>query len=148
MEKQKLENNGRPPHFKTADELQLKIDEYFNGGLKKKTVLVGKGENATVIEIPVPTITGLAYFLGFESRSSFYDYENREGFSYTIKRSRLFIETEYEEQLQIGNTTGAIFALKNMGWIDKMETVNHNINSEPITKQEMQKYKDELENEL
>lgn len=109
---------GRPPHFDNPEDLQSKIDEYFNTGVRTKTVLIGKDKIPT--EIPVPTISGLAYFLGFASRQSFYDYEKRENFSYTIKRARLFIETEYEMQLSVGNTTGAIFALKNMGWIDQI----------------------------
>lgn len=113
---------GRPPVFNNAEELQSKIDEYFQSGLKTRTVLIGKAPNQEKVEIEVPTISGLAYFLGFASRQSFYDYEKQEGFSYTIKRARLFIETEYEEQLQHGNTTGAIFALKNMGWKDKVES--------------------------
>jgi D-Tyr-tRNAtyr deacylase len=113
---------GQKPFFENAETLQEKINEYFNDGVKKRTVIVGKGEFKEAIELPVPTITGLCYFLGFESRQSFYDYEKREGFSYTIKRARLFIEQEYEEHLQVGNTTGAIFALKNMGWIDKTQT--------------------------
>ena len=29
------------------------------------------------------------------------------------------MEQMYEEALSIGNTTGAIFALKNFGWVDK-----------------------------
>lgn len=113
---------GRPRLFETADELQKSIDEYFNEGVKKRKVTVGKPPKTSVIEIPIPTITGLCYYLGFESRQSFYDYEKEDGFSYTVKRARLFIEQEYEEQLQIGNTVGAIFALKNMGWIDKTQT--------------------------
>jgi len=112
---------GRPPIFDTNEELQSKIEEYFEKGLKKRTVLIGKAPNQQAIEIEVPTITGLALYLGFESRQSFYDYEKREGFSYTIKRARTIIEQEYEEQLQHGSTTGAIFALKNMGWTDKIE---------------------------
>ena len=112
---------GRPPVFNTDEELQSKIDEYFKSGIKKRTVLIGKAPNQYPLEIEVPTVSGLAYFLGFCSRQSFYDYEKKEGFSYTIKRARLFIEVEYEEQLQHGNTTGAIFALKNMGWKDKTE---------------------------
>lgn len=113
---------GRPPIFETVDDLANAIDDYFQNGVTKRKVVIGKGENTRVEEIPVPTITGLCYYIGFESRQSFYDYEDKDEFSYTIKRARLFIEKEYEEQLSVGNTTGAIFALKNMGWRDKTET--------------------------
>lgn len=116
-----MEQGGRPPFFNSSDDLQSKIDEYFATGVKKKKIKVGKPPKEIVIEIPVPTITGLCIFLGFESRQSFYAYEQKDGFSYTIKRARLFIENEYEELLQTGNTTGAIFALKNFGWVDKQE---------------------------
>lgn len=112
---------GRPPIYDTPEELQEKIDLYFREGVKQKTVVIGKAPNNYEVQIPVPTITGLCIFLGFESRQSFYDYEKREGFSYTIKKARLFIENEYEEMLAVGNTTGAIFALKNFGWVDKQE---------------------------
>jgi len=131
---------GRPPIFNSPEELQEAIDRYFNSGIKKKSIVVGKGSNKQVIQVPIPTITGLCYFIGFESRQSFYAYEQREGFCYTIKRARLFIEQEYEEQLQIGNTIGAIFALKNMGWIDKTEhdvttkgeSINHELTIEEL----------------
>jgi hypothetical protein len=113
---------GRPPIFETADQLEQAIDNYFRTGVKKRKVIIGKSPNAQIVEIEVPTITGLCYHIGFESRQSFYDYEERDEFSYTIKRARLFIEVEYEEQLTTGNTVGAIFALKNMGWRDKTET--------------------------
>jgi hypothetical protein len=115
---------GRPPAYKDAEELQSKIDRYFNEGVRTKTVLVGKDKEP--MDIPVPTITGLAYYLGFESRQSFYDYEEKAEFTYTIKRARLFIEQEYEMQLSVGNTTGAIFALKNMGWIDQQKLDHSN----------------------
>lgn len=116
----KKNNVGRPLRFKNKEELQDKINEYLNNLPTYKKVITNK----ISLDIPIPTITGLAYHLGFESRQSFYDYESYEEFSYTIKRARLFIESEYEKQLQIGNTTGAIFALKNMGWIDKTTTDN------------------------
>ncbi len=114
-------NGGQPPKYKTVKELEEKIHEYFTTGVKIRTVLIGKAPNQTTIKIEVPTITGLALYLGFASRQSFYDYEKRVEFSYTIKRASSFIECEYEEQLQHGNVTGAIFALKNMGWKDRME---------------------------
>lgn len=112
---------GRPPTYSNADEMQSAIEQYFESGVKIKTVIVGKIPNQYPVDIPVPTITGLCNYLGFESRQSFYAYEDKLEFSYTIKRARLFIEQEYEEMLAIGNTTGAIFALKNFGWTDKSE---------------------------
>jgi len=109
---------GRPPLFKSNEELKKAIEKYFKSGMKKKKIEVKRGNKSEVIEIEVPTITGLALFLGFESRQSFYDYEKSGVFSYTIKKARLTIEQNYEELLQTSAPTGAIFALKNFGWID------------------------------
>ena len=120
---------GRPPIFETVEALDAAIHDYFNNGVKKRKFVIGKAPNQQVVEIEIPTITGLCYYIGFDSRQSFYDYEEKPDFSYTIKRARLFIEREYEEQLSIGNTVGAIFALKNMGWKDKTEVdSNTNLN--------------------
>jgi hypothetical protein len=98
---------GRPPVFDSPEQLSIKVDEYFDAL---------SGEPAT--------ITGLALFLGFESRQSFYDYEEKEDFSYTIKRARLRIEHEYEKKLSGNNVAGPIFALKNLSWKDKSEVDN------------------------
>jgi hypothetical protein len=114
---------GRPPIFVSPAELQSKIDEYFQLCPDKKTIVVGE----TTIDVPIPTICGLALFLGFESRQSFYDYERNEVFSYTIKKARLRIEQKYEQNLSFGNPTGSIFALKNLGWIDS-QTFDHKNN--------------------
>ena len=120
--KPKLE--GKWPHAKytSIEELENKIDEYFDIGVKQKTVLVGRGSNQRTVTVPVPTITGLVLYLGFCDRASFYDYGKNPKFSHTIKRAHTFIEQEYEGLLQVGNTIGAIFALKNLGWKDKVET--------------------------
>lgn len=112
-----VDKGGRPSVFESPEEMELKINEYFCNCPDKKTIVVGLG----TIEMPAITITGLCIFLGFDSRQSFYDYEEREGFSYIIKKARLRIENYYEKCLQYGNVTGAIFPLKNMGWSDKQE---------------------------
>jgi hypothetical protein len=109
---------GRPPLYSTPEELQAKIDEYFAGGYRKTKHYL---ENGQAIDIPDITISDLVIFLGFCDRHSFYDYEKRPSFSHTIKRARSFIEREYETLLKRNNCTGAIFALKNFGWIDKQE---------------------------
>jgi hypothetical protein len=93
----------RPPFYDDPEVMQSKIEEYFQTA---KTV----------------TITGLCLHLGFESRQSFYDYEVKSEFAYTVKRARLMVENAYEKRLSDTTPTGAIFALKNMGWKDKHET--------------------------
>lgn len=122
---------GRPPHYKTPEELEAKIDEYFVSGIPTRKVVVGPPNKRELVELEIPTITGLALYLGFESRQSFYDYGKREEFSYIIKRAQFFIEVRYEEMLQYGNSTGAIFALKNMGWRDNQH-IDHTTKGEAI----------------
>jgi hypothetical protein len=115
---------GRPRTYKSVEEIEKAIDEYFNipeiinvdSYAGTDTMQSGK----TMLN-PKPTITGLALHLGFESRQSLYDYEKDGEFSYTIKSARLRIEAKYEEKLYDNACTGAIFALKNFGWKDKQE---------------------------
>ena len=97
---------GQPPIFDSPEQMQEIADKYLLECDERKVR---------------PTITRLCYNLGFESRQSFYDYEKREQFSYIVKRLRLWIESGYEEALSNNSRTGAIFALKNMGWKDKSE---------------------------
>ena len=96
-------NGGRPPKFETPELLEAACKEYISAN----------GNNLT--------ITGLALYLGFDSRQSLYDYEKKEEFSFIIKEARLNVENSYEKSLRTVSVTGAIFALKNMGWKDKQE---------------------------
>lgn len=104
-------NGGRPPRFKTNEELEAMVESYF---LNCPDLLDDK---------PCPTVTGLALYLGFCDRHSFYDYEKREEFSHTIKRARGLMERKYEQRLTTTSPTGSIFALKNFGWKDTQESV-------------------------
>ena len=106
---------GHPPLYKTAEELDAKIQMYFNGGAYKRKVITGLG---VTVEIPCPTISDLVLFLGFCDRQQFYSYEKKPQFSYTIKKARTLITREYENLLRNQSCTGAIFALKNLGWSD------------------------------
>ena len=124
---------GTPPKYKTPEELQEKIDDYFKNGVSVRKILVGPANNKTVEEIPVPTITGLVLWCGFADRSSFYELEKLPEFVYTIKRARSAIEQIYEELLHTPSCTGAIFALKNFDWKDKTE-VDHNISENLLEK--------------
>ncbi len=113
MSEKKKSNAGRPPVFKGTEELQELVDLYF----QELEYQDDKGNTFTKPAL----ISGIALRLGFCSRQSFYDYEKKEEFSYTIKKARLRVEVSYENHLFGKSSTGAIFALKNMGWTDKQE---------------------------
>lgn len=118
-------NAGVKPLYDDPKDLEAKIELYFSQDANKRQIVVGKGANKQVVEIPIYTITGLSFYLGFESRQSFYDYGNKEAFTYIIKKARLRIEQHYEEILQMDvPQTGAIFALKNMNWSDKTDHIS------------------------
>ena len=108
---------GQPPKYSSPEELKKKADEYFAEAIERNWKI---------------TITGLALWLGFQSRQSIYDYEKHGEFSYVIKRARLKVENAYESRLYEPNAGGAIFSLKNMGWKDKQEH-EHNLSKETAT---------------
>jgi hypothetical protein len=129
---------GRPPMFKTAEELDNAAVGYFNwikGEYVDEPVEDGQpGETVRKwLRMPEPpTITGLTLFMGFESRQSFYDYCDKDGgFAYALKRHRTRIECLYEQNLHGTTPTGSIFALKNMGWKDKTES-DINLSTPPV----------------
>lgn len=114
---------GRPPLYSDPIILQAKIDEYFATGMSKREVVTDAG----VSYIPTATITGLCLFLGFCDRQSFLDYERKPEFSRTLKMARSRIEERYEVRLSGNTCTGAIFALKNFGWVDKVEVAGNGL---------------------
>lgn len=95
---------GRPLKFKTAEELQAKIADYFENTDREEW-----------------TITGLALALD-TSRKVLVEYEGKDEYSNTIKRAKLMIENSYEIDLKKHGRAGTIFALKNFDWKDKRET--------------------------
>ena len=107
---------GRPPMFNTAEEMQVKIDEYF-----ELLYVEDKDKDTSKHFDNTPTITGLALYLGFSCRQSMYEYEEKGEFTDTVKKARARVENWYEKCLLTRNATGPIFALKNQGWRDKQE---------------------------
>ena len=123
----KAAQKGRPAHFDTPEQLEQYADEYF--ATCKPSFLMVNGKVALdkagqpIVEINPPTVTGLALYLGFESRQSLYDYLKKPAFSYTIKKIISRIEDFAEHQLFANaKPTGAIFWLKNHGWKAEEET--------------------------
>lgn len=122
---------GRPAHYENEADLIAAIDNYFiyiEGETKQVQHEPDKDHPSAWfsdewVRFPEPaTVTGLALYLGFCSKSSLFDYETKEEFSTIIKKARTRVEHEYEKRLHSDKNVGAIFALKNMGWKDKTET--------------------------
>lgn len=124
---------GRPPKYKTPEEMQIIIDKYFWACEIRKLFIDGMEglytpeelEQATAITKDIhPTISGLAYTLGM-SRQALCDYEVKEKFLDTVKTAKQRVEMYLEQKLFGHNVTGPIFNLKNnFGWKDKTEVDN------------------------
>jgi hypothetical protein len=116
---------GHPPLYKTSQELSEKIQEYFLS--LEYTDSVGD------VKLRAPSVSGMAYYLGYDSRQSIYDQKGRgEDFSYVLRRAVVFIESYHEIHLTEGRSaTGAIFWLKNHGWTDAQE-IKQTGNRDPI----------------
>ncbi|MCP3684615.1 MAG: hypothetical protein GY861_18265 [bacterium] len=109
---------GRPLKFKSVEELQEKIDAYFESCWIE--------ENGKLIRIRPYTISGLALELD-TCRKVLLDYEERDEYSNAIKKAKGKIESFAEEKLYGNNVAGVIFNLKNnYGWKDKTEQEHSN----------------------
>lgn len=132
---------GRPALYKSVESLEIAINKYFELCPDKRVVSF----QGVTSEIPCPTISGLALFLGFCDRHAMYNYEARPEFCATIKKARAKMERVYESLLQGPTPTGAIFALKNFGWVDRTEhqytgDLNFNFNLKNIVSDAERKY--------
>jgi DNA-binding XRE family transcriptional regulator len=128
-------NLGRPLKFQSAEELEQKVQAYFEECDNRKESVVTK--DGVVVQVPNPrpyTISGLAYFLG-TNRQTLINYEERDEYSEVIRTAKAKIEAFVEESLWTPKVaTGVMFNLKNnFGWEDKTSVqttgeTTHNIN--------------------
>ena len=127
MEKNK---GGAPPKYKTSQEMQAKIDEYFascEGEVlrdKEGEVVLDKYGDPVVVGKRPYTVTGLALALGFTSRQALLNYQAKREFFDTITRAKTRIEQYAEERLfDKDGANGAKFSLANNfeGWKEKQQ---------------------------
>lgn len=112
-----------PPYFSTARRLSNRTAAYFRyiEGQHHLDEQNGKTQKIWDREPEPVTLAGLAHFIGFDSRKQLEEYERSGPFGYVISRCRLRIEAAYERKLHQQSSSGAVFALKNMGWKDKTD---------------------------
>lgn len=114
---------GRPLKFSNPEELQAKIDQYFDlckGRLATDGLgnpIVDKHFKPVILGARPPTICGLAHHLGM-SRRGFLNYRYRPAFAYVVARARMRVETYTEERLfDRDGFSGARFLLLTcFGW--------------------------------
>jgi len=120
------DKGGRPRKFKSAEEIQVVIDNYFGicqGEILKDNegnVIFDKYGEPIIINSKPPTATGLALFMGLNSRQALLNYQDRPEFNDTITRAKMRIEEYAETRLYDKNgCNGAKFTLSNnFGWKD------------------------------
>ena len=118
---------GRPPRYKTPEEMKALIDRYFTeceGELLRDEdtgkVVTDKRGNAVYVGRRPPTVTGMALALGFTTRQSLLNYEAKNrGFRQVLQIAKSRIEQYAEERLyDRDGCMGARFNLQNnfRGW--------------------------------
>lgn len=116
---------GRPPKYKSKEEIEEKIEQYFEDckgeilrDVKGEPVLNKQGKVIMIGQKP-PTITGLALALGFASRQALLNYQGKKEFNDTITRAKSRVEEYAESRLfDRDGSNGAQFSLRNnfKGW--------------------------------
>ena len=96
---------GRKPTFTSAEEMQEKIDAYFESCEPELlrdgdgTPMLNKNGEPVYVGGRPMTIQGLALALGFTSRQSLLNYKAKREFMDTVTRARLRVEQYAAERL-------------------------------------------------
>lgn len=131
---------GRPAAYKTVEEMQTRIDAYFNAcdgeyiRDEEDNLMTDKYGHPVKTKPRPYTITGLALALGFTGRQALLNYEDKPEFIDTIKRAKAKVEQYAEERLfDRDGANGAKFNLSNnfKGWAEKQQ-VDSNVNLSPV----------------
>lgn len=126
-----MNKGGRPRKWNNAKKLEEAIEEYFES-CEGTPVYDADGKLVVYKGVVIykdrkpPTVSGLAYWLGFQSTQSLFDYQKEEKFSAIITRAKLRIESYLEERLMDRDgQRGAEFNLRcNFKWNDKQDIGN------------------------
>ncbi|HWZ35886.1 MAG TPA: terminase small subunit [Mucilaginibacter sp.] len=108
--------------FNNRASLNQLIDEYFE-----------RSKNDTNKHPDPVTLTGLALYLGFTNKEAFDEYEQMYKYRDSLTRARFRVMAYYESRLHHPSPSGAIFALKSMGWDHKVEAKKPNNRANSLT---------------
>ena len=133
---------GRPLKFDTVEKLEIEINAYFamqDPHLEDRLVESGVNERGETIfmkrkvmtEQKPYTVSGLARHIGL-TRQGLLEYQDKDGFSDTVKAAKERCHEYAESQLYGRAATGAAFSLKNnWNWRDRQE-IDHTSKDQPM----------------
>lgn len=114
--------------FNSPKQFRERVDEYYDIYCSPQPIInpqtgeqIYNKDGTPATKQHTPTQGGLARFLGFVSRQSLLDYENKPLYSACVKYARTRLSEYLEAQAIHGkNPSGAIFLLNNLrdGWRD------------------------------
>lgn len=145
----KENKRGRPVIYKTAEEMSIKIDAYFDEAESRWRPMITKKGDLIRVPAPAPVhITGLCDYLDI-SNETLNQYQKKPEFSEPITRAKRKCEAYAVSQLfegQKGNK--ADFVLKNNfkeNWQEKTQVENTNTTKIIyIDKEEREAYEDHI----
>ena len=124
---------NKTPKYTDPKVMQEKIDQYFED-CKGKLLedhngdpIIDRWGDPVMLGAKPPTLSGLAYALGFKTRTGLNRYRAKKEFIDILLDARLRIEMYNEEQLYSRDgSKGAMFNLRMNfeGWQDKQENAN------------------------
>jgi len=130
---------GRPFAFNSPEEMQKKIEAYFNYCDEQKETIISDKGNIKVIQKPY-TISGLCLYLGI-TRETINQYSKKLEYAAILANAKSKVENYCEENTMSGklNPIFSIFSLKNnFGWTDRIE-VNSNSQPEQLNASDIKK---------
>lgn len=126
-----MANVGRPPKYKNVEEIEDKIEQYFEScegepltDDEGNQVFNKYGYPCWIKPPKPPTVTGLALALGFCCRRDLLNYQGKKEFCNTITRAKSRVEEYTESRLfDRDGSNGAQFSLRNnfRGWNGEQE---------------------------
>lgn len=124
-----MARTGCPPKYKTKEEMQEVIDQYFRD-CEGRPYIMDDGEplrdkygDVILLDQHPPTVTGLALALGFTSRQALLNYKAKKEFVDTVTRAKTKCEEYAERRLyDRDGAKGAEFSLKyNFKWAQEKD---------------------------
>ena len=114
---------GKPRKYDSPEQMHTAIVQYFK-------------DCETYEEYP--TVSGLAFALGFDATQSLLDYKGySEEYSSMLARAKLLVEQSYEDGLRARDQArGCQIALMRLGWTPKQETITHQTHEITLGEQE------------